>query len=101
MKHLQINDPRAGFHVLARTAQSEAATMSIRKGESEGGPDNQHYADQWLYVISGSGKAIVEGRQTSLEKGSLLLISAGERHEIRNTGRTTLKTLNVYSAPTF
>ena len=69
-----------------------------RQPNLNGGPDNRHHgADQWLFVISGTGLAIVEGSRRALRKGSLLLVERGERHEIRNTGRTLLKTINFYS----
>ena len=65
-------------------------------------PDNRHRgADQWLYVVAGTGLAIVEARRKTLKAGSLLVIERGERHEIRNTGRTLLKTLNFYYPPAF
>lgn len=32
---------------------------------------------------------------------SLLLIEHGERHEVRNTGRSVLKTLNFYPSPAY
>jgi mannose-6-phosphate isomerase-like protein (cupin superfamily) len=36
-----------------------------------------------------------------LRAGTLLLIERGERHEIRNTGRAPLRTLNVYVPPAY
>jgi mannose-6-phosphate isomerase-like protein (cupin superfamily) len=70
------------------------------RGESEGGADNRHGgADQWLFVVSGSGVATVGGRRYPLRAGSLILIERGEIHEIRATGRTPLKTLNIYVPP--
>ena len=70
--------------------------------KSEGGPDNRHRgADQWLYVVEGSGVAIVDKREVELSKGSLLLIEAGERHEIRNTGKGPLETVNIYVPPAY
>ncbi len=76
--------------------------MVIAPGEKEGGPDNRHQgADQWLFVIEGTGLAIVEGSRRKLRRGSLLLIENGERHEIRNTGRKLLTTLNIYSPPAY
>ncbi len=38
--------------------------------------------------------ALVERRRYRLRRGSLLFIPRGERHEIRNSGRTLLRTLN-------
>jgi mannose-6-phosphate isomerase-like protein (cupin superfamily) len=86
-----------GFRVAFAQRKVQAAEMVIAPGASEGGPDNRHRgADQWLFVVSGTGLAIVEGRRQKLRAGSLLVVARGERHEIRNTGRTLLKTLNVY-----
>lgn len=76
--------------------------MVLAPGESEGGPDNYHRgADQWLYVVAGTGTAIVEGRKTTLKQGVLLVIERRERHVIRNTGKGSLKTLNFYYPPAF
>ncbi len=76
--------------------------MTLDVGACEGGPDTRHRgADQWLFVKSGTGVAIVNGRRVSLKAGSLLLIERGDRHEIRNTGRTPLETLNVYVPPAY
>jgi mannose-6-phosphate isomerase-like protein (cupin superfamily) len=36
-----------------------------------------------------------------LRAGSLVLIERGTTHEIRNAGRTPLKTLNVYVPPAY
>jgi hypothetical protein len=37
-------------------------TLTLGHGQTEGGPDNrQRGADQWLYFVSGWGKAIVNG----------------------------------------
>ena len=76
--------------------------MTLAAGEREGGPGNRHRgADQWLFVEAGAGLAIVNGRRAILRAGSLLLIERGEGHEIRNTGRTPLKTLTVYVPPAY
>jgi mannose-6-phosphate isomerase-like protein (cupin superfamily) len=89
-----------GFKVLIGNRRVQAAQMVIAPGDSEGGPTNRHRgSDQWLFVISGSGASIVGGRRHALKQHSLLLIEHGERHEIRNTGRIPLKTLNLYSPP--
>lgn len=76
--------------------------MVLRPGQSTGGDDNVHAeADQWLYVVSGSGVAIVKGRRIDLDAGTLLLIEAGETHEIINEGSEPLMTVNVYAPPAY
>ena len=76
--------------------------MVIEPGDAEGGPGNRHRgADQWLFVVSGSGRAVLDGRVTPLRAGTLLLIERGVEHEIKNTGRTALRTVNVYVPPAY
>jgi mannose-6-phosphate isomerase-like protein (cupin superfamily) len=82
--------------------RSQGAVMVLGPGDCEGGPDNRHRgADQWLYVVSGSGEAIVGGRRHKLAAGTLILIERRERHEVRNTGRGLLRTLNIYVPPAY
>lgn len=76
--------------------------MVIAPGDTEGGPDNRHRgSDQWLYVVRGIGTAQINGKRYPLKTGTLLLIERGERHEIRNTGRSLLQTLNIYVPPAY
>jgi len=96
-----------GFRIACEVRQVQAAEMVIPPGGREGGPDNEHRgADQWLFVIGGTGLAIVETapgekRRAALKPGRLLVIERGEKHEVRNTGRTLLKPLNVSYPPAF
>jgi mannose-6-phosphate isomerase-like protein (cupin superfamily) len=91
-----------GFRVALGNRRSQAAEMVIAPGDAEGGPKNRHRgSDQWLFVISGSGLAKIKGQRYTLKSGTLLLIEHGDQHEIRNTGRGLLKTLNFYSPPAY
>jgi mannose-6-phosphate isomerase-like protein (cupin superfamily) len=90
------------FSVVITNRRAQAVTMVLAVGDCEGGPDNRHRgSDQWLFVISGSGMAVISGKQQRLRAGTLLLIERGATHEIRNTGRTRLKTLNLYVPPAY
>jgi len=101
MQHTSVGT-RAGFHVLIGDDRSQAASMAIAPGEHEGGPDNRHGgADQWLYVVDGEGEAIVNGQTLAIRAGTLILIQRGDLHEIRNTGRVPLETLNIYVPPAY
>jgi mannose-6-phosphate isomerase-like protein (cupin superfamily) len=91
-----------GFRVAFGNRRAQAAEMVIAPGGSEGGPGNRHRgADQWLFVVAGTGLARIAGRPRALRRGTLLLIERGVAHEVRNTGRTPLQTLNVYVPPAY
>jgi mannose-6-phosphate isomerase-like protein (cupin superfamily) len=101
MKHGNLSLD-AEFEVAFEMRKVQAAGMTLAPGSSTGGPDNRHSgADQWLFVVSGSGLAIVDGVQQPLRTGSLLLIERGEAHEIRCTGDQPLRTVNFYSPPAY
>jgi len=101
MKQATLRLP-TGFRVSIGNARAQAAEMVLNPGAHEGGPDNRHRgADQWLVVLAGKGVAIVNGKRHALRSGTLVLIEHGDRHEIRNTGRTKLKTLNIYIPPAY
>jgi mannose-6-phosphate isomerase-like protein (cupin superfamily) len=58
--------------------RAQVATMVLGPGDCEGGPENRHRgSDQWLYVVSGSGQAVVAGKRQSLRAGTLLLVERG------------------------
>lgn len=102
MERFRSADVRRGsFDVLGGTSRSQAAAMTLGPGERTGGPENAHAdSDQWLYVVSGSGEATVAGDRVELAEGDLLLIAAGETHEIR-AGSEALVTVNVYAPPEY
>jgi mannose-6-phosphate isomerase-like protein (cupin superfamily) len=91
-----------GFRVALGNRRVQAAEMVIPPGDSEGGPNNRHRgADQWLFVVSGTGVAKIKGARHPLKAGTLLLIEHGDQHQIQNTGRGLLKTLNFYNPPAY
>ena len=101
MKHKRLRFGR-GFRVVLGNRHAQAAQMTLAPAATEGGPDNRHRgADQWLYVVSGTGVAVVNGERAELREGTLLLIQRGDEHEVRNTGTAPLKTLNVYVPPAY
>jgi len=103
VKHLSVLKHRAKFKVIAQGSSSQAAMMTLKPGESSSDkPQDEHpKAEQWVYVISGSGRTKFNGRSVRLKEGSLLLIEKNEAHQICNTGRGLLVTLNFYAPPAY
>ncbi len=93
---------RTGFHIMTGNGRAQAAEMVIPAGESVGSAGNRHAgADQWLFIVSGSGVATVDGREHRLRPRCLILIEQGETHAVHNTGKTMLRTLNFYTPPVY
>jgi uncharacterized cupin superfamily protein len=82
---------RPGIRLSASNAKSQAAVMVLAVGGKEGGSHNLHKgADQWLYVVDGSGVAIINGHRARLKAGTIVLIEA-----------TLLKTVSAYVPPAY
>jgi mannose-6-phosphate isomerase-like protein (cupin superfamily) len=103
MRHIKTGAHRGFFRILGTADSSQAAVMVLKPGQATSDePENEHTnAEQWLFVISGTGKARAGGRSASLTAGSLLLVEKGEPHRIVNTGRRPLVTLNFYAPPAY
>jgi quercetin dioxygenase-like cupin family protein len=99
VEHIVIGDRADAFAVVAGTSRSQAAVMTLQPREATGRPLSSEHpeADQWLYVLSGTGEAQGSGWRQRLVPGSLLLIPAGEGHRIRADEHEELRTLNLYA----
>jgi mannose-6-phosphate isomerase-like protein (cupin superfamily) len=101
MQHKQLQFGH-GVQIVLGDDHSQAAQMTLASNETEGGPENRHYcADQWHYVVSGKGVALIGGQRIELREDTLVLIRRGDTHEIRNTSESALRTLNVYVPPAY
>lgn len=101
MKHKRLRFGE-GFRVVRGNRRSQAAEMVLAPGAAEGDPGNRHRgSDQWLYVLAGTGTALVNGKRYPLRAGTLMFIERGDRHEIKNSGRGLLRTLNIYVPPAY
>jgi len=108
MKHIKTGTKRGEFEILVATRSAQAAMMTLRPGGmSDDEPGNEHpHSEQWLFVISGTGEATIGKRRGALRRikltpSSLLLVEKGELHQIRNTGRRALVSINFYVPPAY
>lgn len=108
MRHIKTGLKRGQFDLLFASRDAQVAKMTLRPGgSSDDVPSNEHpQSEQWLFVISGHGEAIIGKRRGALRRvalapNSLLLIEKGELHQIKNTGRRALVTINFYVPPAY
>ena len=101
MKRTQTRTDRR-FDVILETANAQAAVMTLEAGDATGGPENKHTSsDQWIYIVAGEGRATVDGETIDLSAGDLIVIEAGETHEIKASSSESLETLNLYVPPEY
>lgn len=100
LRSAEIDRRNDEFAILTQSEKSQIAIMVLPPGGQSGSFGSDHpEADQTLIVLTGRGEATVEREVVELNEGDALLIEAGERHQIRNSGKAPLRTLNVYAPP--
>jgi mannose-6-phosphate isomerase-like protein (cupin superfamily) len=55
--------------------------------------------DQFVRVESGEGEVLIGGRIHKIKDDDALIVPAGARHNITNTGTRPLKLYTIYAAP--
>ena len=83
--------------VLYTARHSQLVLMALKPQESIGA--EVHKLDQFFRVESGSGEAILDGVTTPISDGFAVVVPAGARHDIVNTGTVPLKLYTLYSPP--
>lgn len=81
--------------VLYTAKNSQLVLMSLKPGEEIGA--EIHNLDQFIRVEAGSGQAILNDVVHELADGSAVVVPAGAKHNIINTGTTVMKLYTVYS----
>lgn len=83
--------------VLFTGVHSQLVVMALRPGEEIG--EEVHEVDQFIYLVTGDGEAIMAGVVAPFEKGDALCVPAGSLHNVKNTGDGPMKLFTVYSPP--
>ncbi len=83
--------------VLYTDKNSQLVLMSLLAGEEIG--EEVHDVDQFLRVEKGSGTAILSDISHDLADGSVIIVPAGTKHNIINTGSEAMKLYTLYMPP--
>ena len=72
--------------------------MSLEPDEELG---NEIHAntDQFFRIEEGKGTVTIDGRETGVESDVAIIVPAGARHNIKNTGDKPLKFYTLYAPP--
>lgn len=72
--------------------------MSLEPGEDIGEEVHED-TDQFFRLEAGSGVVSIDGHDTVIDGETAVVVPAGARHNIRNTGATSMKLYTVYAPP--
>ncbi|HVF64882.1 MAG TPA: cupin domain-containing protein, partial [Casimicrobiaceae bacterium] len=72
--------------------------MTLKPGE-EIGAEVHEDRDQFFRVESGTGAVEIDGKRHAIEDDDAIIVPAGARHNVINTGSAPLKVYTLYGPP--
>jgi mannose-6-phosphate isomerase-like protein (cupin superfamily) len=84
--------------VLYTGAQMQLVLMALRPGE-EIGEEVHDDRDQFFRVEAGTGEVWIDGKKSAVKADMAIIVPAGARHNVRNTGKEPLKLYTLYAPP--
>lgn len=82
--------------VLFTGTRSQLVVMDIPAG-GEVGEETHKYVEQTLFFLSGVGKAVLDGKESPIVAGDVVVVPPGTKHNFINTGTSSLKIYTVYA----
>jgi mannose-6-phosphate isomerase-like protein (cupin superfamily) len=87
------------FRRVLHTGQHmQLVLMTLQPGEDIGDEIHED-TDQFFRVEEGVGEVWMDGEKNAIESDFAIIVPAGTRHNIRNTGRKPLKMYTLYAPP--
>ncbi len=71
--------------------------MSLKPGEEIG--EEVHDVDQLFRIEAGVGEVVIDGLSSLLAHDTVVVVPAGARHNVINTGSHDLKLYTIYAPP--
>ncbi|HEX6133486.1 MAG TPA: cupin domain-containing protein [Longimicrobiales bacterium] len=84
--------------VLYTGPHMQLVLMALEPGD-ELGEEVHEDTDQFFRVEKGKGEVEIDGETTRIESDMAVVVPAGARHNIRNTGEKSLKLYTLYAPP--
>ncbi len=76
----------------------QLALMTLRPGEDL--REEMHGdTDQFFRIEEGRGEIVIEGHTTLIESNMVVIVPAGARHNLKNTGYGPLRFYTLYAPP--
>jgi mannose-6-phosphate isomerase-like protein (cupin superfamily) len=82
--------------------QSEGFTfnvVTIKPGNTVKPAHSHNHNEELVYIVSGYGKAYIDGKVFDVEPGAAILFSTGSIHMLRNSGESDMKVACFFTPP--
>ena len=85
-------------HVVYTGKHLQLVLMALKPGEEIGEEVHADH-DQFFRVEKGKGEVWIDGKRTQIKTNDAIIVPAGARHNVINTGDKPLKLYTLYGPP--
>lgn len=94
-----LTEKNSDFRRVLYTGKNlQLVLMSLKPGEDIGEEVHDN-VDQFFRIEEGSGEVLINGQRSSVKSDDAILVPAGARHNVTNTGTTPLRLYTLYGPP--
>ena len=95
----KLTEDNTDFRRVLYTGKNlQLVLMTLRPGE-EIGAEVHEDRDQFFRVEMGEGEILIDGNVSAVRSDMAMIVPAGARHNVRNTGKEPLKLYTIYGPP--
>jgi mannose-6-phosphate isomerase-like protein (cupin superfamily) len=95
----ELTEENSNFrHVLYTAKNLQLVLMALQPGEDIG-EETHETRDQFFRVEKGKGEAWIDGTCSKIKSDDAIVVPAGARHNIVNTGDKPLRLYTLYGPP--
>jgi len=95
----KLTEENENFRKVLYTGQyMQLVLMSLNPGE-EIGEEVHDDRDQFFRIEEGSGEIVIDGVANPVEDDFAVIVPAGAKHNVRNTGKEPLRLYTIYGPP--
>jgi mannose-6-phosphate isomerase-like protein (cupin superfamily) len=93
----EVTEENSNFRRVLYTAKKmQLVVMALRPGEEIGEEVHKDH-DQFFRLEKGKGEISIDGTVSKIKSGTAMIVPAGSRHNIKNTGDKPLKLYTLYA----
>lgn len=94
---IKKTEENTNFRSVLFTGQcSQLVVMNIPAG-GEIGKEKHPHVEQLLFIMSGKATATLDGKETEIGTGDVVVVTPGTKHNLINTGTEPLLVYTVYA----
>ena len=95
----KLTEENTDFRRVLYTGKNmQLVLMSLKPGE-EIGEEVHDDRDQFFRVEQGKGEVLIDGKRTAVKADDAIIVPAGARHNVVNTGDGPLQLYTLYGPP--